>query len=207
MLKNELTQSELKKRMNFSQMLDRQSKQIQGNSHIQGLLGGQKKESNPDISDHNIILADLDRHFKLNTDRHLNTLDSINEIKELLNNKKIMELNFNHPRHYKKLLYTVLIMCLGTIIWTVNYTPIKVVTKEKIIEKTIEKVSYPYFAQKYINLRSAPSTQATKKLVISPNTVLKILEKNGDWRKIEFRDYINHKTIQGWIYGENIQKI
>ncbi len=209
MLKNELSQNELKQRMNFSKMLDRQGKQIEGNSHIQGLLGGKKPSSKQEELFEDNILTELDRKFKLNTDRHLNTLDSIEDLKRLIQNKKMIEINFNHPRHYKKLLYTISFMCFATILWVITYTPTQTIIKDKIIEKTVEvnKVIYPYFAQKYINLRKSPSTKADKILVIPPNTLLKTITKDGAWTQVEFRDYINNKIHRGWIYGENFKKI
>lgn len=62
-------------------------------------------------------------------------------------------------------------------------------------------------ATKFLNLRENPSIKANIAIVISPNSVLELIQDGKDWKKVKFTDFVQGKSHTGWIFGENLKEI
>lgn len=60
---------------------------------------------------------------------------------------------------------------------------------------------------KFANLREVPSTKAIIQRVIQPNSKLKVLETKNNWKRVEYKDFIQNKTVTGWIYSDTLKQL
>ncbi len=77
--------------------------------------------------------------------------------------------------------------------------------KPAVITKVVETPTY--ITTKYLNMRALASTKGDIKLVIPPNSRIKILDNKGDWKLINFKDHVKNLEHKGWVYGENLKQI
>jgi hypothetical protein len=123
----------------------------------------------------------------------------------------------------KQDLYKYLSVAFASVILTITIanfgknktTPVKSkesVTKQEVVKVQEEKViatpiQNQYVATKFVNLRDQASSKATILSIISPNSVLTLIQSKFGWHQVSFKDHLAGKTKMGWIYGENLKKI
>ncbi len=61
-----------------------------------------------------------------------------------------------------------------------------------------------YVATKHVNLRLEPSTNSEVIYILSPNMLVEVMEKKGNWFSVQFFDYIEGRLKKGWAYGEHL---
>lgn len=61
-----------------------------------------------------------------------------------------------------------------------------------------------FVAVEYVNLRSGPSTDSKVIYILSPNMIVEVIGKEGDWFNIQCFDYIEGVLKKGWVYGEHL---
>lgn len=206
--KNALSQEKLKERLNFSKMFDRQAGQIQQTKHIKNLL-------NPIEEKPQEVLTSKNEFHEQNQllVKRLNRLEEILILKmEKLEQKNLKSIliDFTQLRTHKYLAGAIIFASL--IISISHLSSQEVITKEKIVYKpqTINptgKVKDLFILTKFVNLRESPSKSGIKIDTLAPNSSVKILEELRGWKKIQFKNYVQDKTIIGWIYGENLKRV
>ncbi len=208
--KPELNEKELKDRMNFRKMLGRQEEQVKSSNHIKSLLGNGLDLVNKQSE---ISLDDLQQYMNIKFGNIQKTLKTNQE--EIIN-----YLHVEKPKQEwtidlknKNLIYGYIASLILAVALTYSLLPAKIVTKEVFLEPkkeiipNVSKVEKIYFSQKFINLRSEPSSKGRKITTLPPNSTFHVLDNKFGWFKISYKDHLKNKSISAWVYGESISPI
>lgn len=202
--KNALSEEQLKDRLDFTKMFDRQAGQIQQTKHIKNLLTPREElrevghfQPAPN-KDYEVLFNEKIDSLE---NKLLHHLDNINKA-----HKKQILLDFSGLKLDKILAGAIV---LGSLIIGIALIPKKeIIEKEKIVYKNLPiKNPSRSVVTKFVNLRQSPSSKGLKLETLAPNSIVEILESKNDWKKLEFKDHLNNKTVIGWVYGENLKNI
>ena len=173
--------------INFSQMFDEQAKQVENNSHIQGLLSPNKA---------NTIENKIDTKLDHIEDLIKSMTPNVPELGPT--EVKTIKIDNTPKRIY---FYSAAIILAGLFIGVGltlnNPTPTKVVF-EPIGQ--IQHSDKMWVLKKFGNLRSAPSSKAKIITTLAPHLQVKELSASKDWVKVEFNDLLKNKVFIGWLY-------
>ncbi len=173
--------------INFSQMFDEQAKQVENNSHIQGLLSPNKA---------NTIENKIDTKLDHIEDLIKSMTPNVPELGPA--EVKTIKIDNTPKRIY---FYSAAIILAGLFIGVGltlnNPTPTKVVF-EPIGQ--IQQSDKMWVLTKYGNLRSAPSSKGSIITTLAPHLQVKELSASKGWIKVEFNDLLKNKVFIGWLY-------
>lgn len=84
-------------------------------------------------------------------------------------------------------------------------------TKEALAAAPIEAVkkieTTNYVTIKFANMRDNSSPDGTLLKTITPNQVLELVEQKGGWLKVRYKDLVEEKSYEGWIWYELLKKL
>lgn len=192
---NPLPDKELKERMDFMRMFERQEEQIKQTPHIQNLLIAEEDRKRPKNQQ--------DLRAKIN-DLEAVLLYKIDQLKRPRRLK--LDININNKRHA----YFIGAVALSTaVLFALLVKPeTKVEFKEKIIyQKAPSKTKQQYFMTKYVNIRTDSKTSAKKLTTLPPNSVVEVLGEQKNWKRVKYLDHIKNKSIIGWAYSEHLRPV
>ena len=206
---NPLSDEELKERMSFKKMFERQEKQIRETPHIQNLLSP-SSENTSGPSDLKSRLEHLEDHYNMNTieQRFLQLETNLkSEINKIQPQRKIkLDIQIKNKRHAYFILGAFASSAL--LFGLISRPKTKIEYKDKIIyqEKKTKPVT-KYYMTKYVNIRTHASTTAEKITTLAPNSLIEIIQIQKDWKKIKYKNHISGKSVIGWAYGENLAPV
>ena len=220
---NKLSKSQLKARLNFASMFERQEKQVNESAHIKDLLTPFTTTANPKV------LAEAERetdafNARIEKLEDQYNMDSMNQrfdqlektfnqsLQEGLEKKSKININLNDKKMVYSLSAAFLVGCI--IIGLSFNSKDKTIIEEKIIYrtspvvKTITKTKKALFVMtKFVNIRSKASKKGSVLTTLAPNSVVERLEQKYGWQKIKYTNHLKGTTLIGWAYGENLKKI
>lgn len=209
---NPLPEEQLKERMNFAKMFERQGQQIKQTAHITNLLNPSQNKSNDHTGQAELKsrIEKLEDHYNMSTIQQ--RFDQLEEkisgqLDHIQSPKKIkLDIQIKNRRHayYIAAIFTICAILFGYIAKPETKTKIQ----EKIVYKETPKKEIPkFYMTKFVNIRTHASTSAGKITTLSPNSIVEIIEVQKDWKKIKYVDHLNKKTVIGWAYGENLKAV
>ncbi len=213
--KNALNDEQLKERLNFSKMFDRQKGQIKQTAHIKNLLTPSTKE---DSLSQGVQSLENDYQLEKIEAKLQDRLGIIeNNLIQKIENIKTPNPGIKPGIYFdlsnKNLVYKLIAGALVcSLLVAIGLSPKEtIVTKEKIVYKATPAKQLPtpkkYVLTKFVNIRSSASSKGAKITTLAPNSIVKFIETKHGWTKIEYRDHLKEKTITGWAYGENLKEI
>ncbi|EQC49281.1 hypothetical protein M899_1674 [Bacteriovorax sp. BSW11_IV] len=84
-------------------------------------------------------------------------------------------------------------------------------TKEAVAAAPVEEVkkieTTKYVTTKFANMRDNSSPEGALLKTITPNQVLELVEQKGGWLKVRYKDLVEEKSYEGWIWYELLKKL
>ncbi|EQC47994.1 SH3 domain-containing protein [Bacteriovorax sp. Seq25_V] len=218
-------EKKIKAKINFQNMLDRNIKKNENTpvsdlirSTTQTVLPKDEFNSQQNKIDTSAVTEKLDRLEGLVQSLIINQQTMKSLIPENIpSNDKSLEVDqlkeviVKSNENQKKLILNSLIILsivsvtTAYILSNTNKKSRELVVTPAPIAKVVETPTY--ITTKYLNMRTIASTKGEIQLVIPPNSRIKIIEEKGDWKLINFKDYVKNTEYKGWVYGENLKKI
>lgn len=202
---NSLPKSKLKERMNFASMFERQEQQIKQTAHIKNLLT--PTQENQESKSFNSRIETLESQYSLDSINH-----RFDQLEENLKQKPQFKIDFNN----KKMVYTIsMAFIIGGLLFGIGLSSGgKTIIQEKVIVKEIPAKAAPvaikkelFVMTKFVNIRSSASKNGNILTTLAPNSIVERLDQKRGWQKIKYTNHLQDKTLIGWAYGENLQKI
>lgn len=223
-----LSKAQLKARLNFASMFERQEEQVNKSVHIKELLSPSTDNANTLIAnstakesnDFNERIEKLEGEYNTNSmnQRFEQLEESFNRsLIEGLEKKTKISINLNDKKMVYSLCAAFLFGCL--IFGFASSGDEKVVIEEKIVYKSApekSQLSKPnslkvggelFVMTKYVNIRNKASSKGSILTTLAPNSVVLRLEQKFGWHKVKYTNHLKGTTLIGWAYGENLKKI